>query len=269
MPRVYVIHDTGGYFFHFFLLELTLFRNFKKDEGEDCIYVNIPHLKRYNEQYMYDALKYFEPEIKHIENTNGFERINIGHHEPLINDERNRIDDSGYLYMRKVFTKGVEPDRIVKGKYVYIARKNSEKTKAFMVNNTSRIRRQIVNEDQLIQVLEPLGFQIVYFQDKSLEEKLDIFQTSELVVSPGGGALTMLFAANKKTKFVEIIYNSTYVQNFVYMANAIGIEDYNTYTDVVIVDINDPNRMIIDYNMSIDVESFKGFIQGKINELMR
>uniref|UniRef100_A0A6C0D899 Uncharacterized protein n=1 Tax=viral metagenome TaxID=1070528 RepID=A0A6C0D899_9ZZZZ len=35
MPHVYVLPDTGGYMYHYLILELPLLRNFKKYDSED------------------------------------------------------------------------------------------------------------------------------------------------------------------------------------------------------------------------------------------
>lgn len=256
LPRLYSICDTGGYFFHHFILELSLLRHLTKNEGDDCIYIHFPHLKKYNEKYMIDSLKFFEPEIKHVDATNlsNYEIINIGNHEPLITKERNQVEQSAILYLRKIFTRNIEPSYVENKKYIYISRNGKN-------------RRELLNENELIPKLELLGFKIVKLEEESLEEKLDIFGTASIIISPGGGGLSLIFAANKKTKIIEIIYDNPYVKNFYIIAKDIGHPNYESYTNVNIIEGAD----VISHNMRIDVDAFickiKQIIQEEENTL--
>ena len=148
MPHVYVLKDTGGYMYHYLILELPLLRNLKRFEYEDHIYIHLPHLKKYNQSYMYEVLKYFEPEIIHLENIDDIpdcNKIFINEHEPLINKDRNKVCDEALFFLRNTILKNKKYN-FDENKFVYITRQNSE----LLSNNINKEkRRQILNEEEI------------------------------------------------------------------------------------------------------------------------
>jgi len=262
MPHVYILPDTGGYMYHFFILELSLLRNFKKYDSEDKIYISMPHLKKYNQSYMYEAIKYFEPEIELLDNIDTIPniiKINIEEHEPLINRDRNKVSSDAILYLRNTFLKN-KTYNLEKNKYVYISREDSE----LLSNNTNKVkRRQILNEKELYVPLTELGFEIVKLQNLSLEEKIKLFQTSSLIIGPEGSNLSLTFLANKDTKIICICYILSFLQHTYHLANSIEIEFIN-YSDVERINVNEDSSGMSD-NMIIDVNKFITYIRGYIN----
>jgi capsular polysaccharide biosynthesis protein len=79
-----------------------------------------------------------------------------------------------------------------------------------------------VNEDALIEVLRPLGFEVVLPGQLPLEEQLRTFAEAELVVAPHGGALVNLLASQEAT-LVEI-FDPRYVNGCYYaLTDALGL----------------------------------------------
>jgi capsular polysaccharide biosynthesis protein len=264
MPHVYILPDTGGYLYHFLILELSLLRNLKKFEYEDNIFIHMPHLKKYNQQYMYEAIKYFEPEIillDNIDNIPKYNIIEIKEHEPLINEDRNMVSNEAILYLRNVFLKNKDY-KLDKNKFIYITREGSE-----LLSNNQNIhpikRRQILNEKELYEPLKKLGFQIIKLQDYSFEEKEEMFQTSSLIVGPEGGNLTCSILAKKETRIISICYKSSYIEHTQHIAKAVGIELIK-YENVERVKVIEDQSNMSD-NMIINTEHFISFIQNILN----
>lgn len=65
-------------------------------------------------------------------------------------------------------------------------------------------RRQLANEGDILGLLQPIGFEVIFLEDHSLVEKIRIFQEAKVLITPSGGALAMCFFANRKSTIVEI-----------------------------------------------------------------
>jgi len=99
---------------------------------------------------MYEVLKYFEPEIIHLENIDDIpdcNKIFINEHEPLINKDRNKVCDEALFFLRNTILKNKKYN-FDENKFVYITRQNSE----LLSNNIHKEkRRQILNEEEIIE----------------------------------------------------------------------------------------------------------------------
>jgi capsular polysaccharide biosynthesis protein len=84
---------------------------------------------------------------------------------------------------------------------LYISR---SKAHLLPVNQTAR-RRNILNEQAVGNALVPIGFEAIHLEDYPLVDKIRLFQSAKMIVTPSGGALTMCFFANQNTQIIEII----------------------------------------------------------------
>ncbi len=50
-------------------------------------------------------------------------------------------------------------------------------------------RRRVDNEDEVLDVLRPLGFEVVRFAELSLQERIDVLRSAKVVCGPGGSNL--------------------------------------------------------------------------------
>ena len=64
--------------------------------------------------------------------------------------------------------------------------------------------RRVVNEAELFDALEPLGFELVIGGDLSVAEQVRLFSGADLVVAPHGAALTNLVFTNPGALLVEL-----------------------------------------------------------------
>ena len=106
-------------------------------------------------------------------------------------------------FLRNLFLKriNVEYD---KNKMVYITRKNSEDY------HLGLSRRKMINEDAFIEsILKKYNITYVQLEDYTFEEKIKLFQSSSVIISPNSGALTCAIWANPNTKIIEIMKNGT------------------------------------------------------------
>jgi len=79
--------------------------------------------------------------------------------------------------------------------------------------------RQVVNEDQLIDFLKPLGFEILVMDGKNLQEQANYFANATQIVAPHGSALANLAFAQKGVTVLELFpFNYPDVTNFSFAA---------------------------------------------------
>ncbi len=50
-------------------------------------------------------------------------------------------------------------------------------------------RRRVANEDEVLDVLRPLGFHVVKFAELDLQQRMDVLRSAKIVVGPGGSNL--------------------------------------------------------------------------------
>lgn len=79
-----------------------------------------------------------------------------------------------------------------------------KQNRRLFVSRSDANRRRLLNEDELLAVLEPLGFEAVSMSGRTVAEQAELFASAEAVVGPHGGALTNLVFCRKGTKIVEL-----------------------------------------------------------------
>ncbi|OLS34740.1 DUF563 domain-containing protein [Bacillus sp. MRMR6] len=70
--------------------------------------------------------------------------------------------------------------------------------------------RKLVNEEEVFRVLEKHGFKKVTLSSMSFLEKIQLFHTAEVIVSPHGAGLTNLVFCNPGTRVIEL-FPATYL----------------------------------------------------------
>lgn len=82
-------------------------------------------------------------------------------------------------WLRETILDGVPDERRTadSGSRIYVSRSNA-------------ISRRVVNEDQVMGVLKPYGFERYHLEDRSLAENVRLFNCADMVVGPHGAGLT-------------------------------------------------------------------------------
>ncbi|ATX80292.1 Protein of unknown function (DUF563) [Mariprofundus aestuarium] len=78
-----------------------------------------------------------------------------------------------------------------------------EREKVFLSRKNSSWRC-LENEAEIIGVLQPLGFKVVFLEDYSFEEQVRIFQSAEFIVAPNGSSLNSLIFASFDVKMLVL-----------------------------------------------------------------
>jgi capsular polysaccharide biosynthesis protein len=72
------------------------------------------------------------------------------------------------------------------------------------VTRRRALRRRVVNEDELLPILQDLGFEIVECETLSFREQIELFQDAEVVAGPHGAGLTNLVWAPSGCRVLEL-----------------------------------------------------------------
>jgi hypothetical protein len=192
----YRVEERGHlYIYHWVTFMLGGLRHIKTDAKPVKIFFEKPIQ---NQGYHQESLDLIKDEYVVEEPPAGSVIIN-NFGEPVNWDY---VDPQTYVFLRNLFLSKVELPAFDEKKYIYITRKNSEHRNPA---NAGVMKRQILNEDTFIPELVKMGFQIIQLEDYSFVEKIKLFYSSKLIISPNSGGLTMSMFANEKTHIVELM----------------------------------------------------------------
>lgn len=82
-------------------------------------------------------------------------------------------------------------------------------------------RRRVRNEDAVIALLAPLGFEAFTLEDLSVAEQVRLFAGAEVVVAPHGSSLTNL-VFGQGIKVIELHTSAKYTNSFMALSHACG-----------------------------------------------
>ena len=149
-------------------------------------------------------------------------------------------------FLRELFVKRCQHD-LIKGKRIYITRKNSES------QHNGVVKRCMMNENEFTRMLEKYNIELIQLEDFSMSEKIKLFMESELIISPHSGCLTLLMFSNINCKIIEILNEGTtnFTHNhYIDTCDILGIS-YNKYSDI----IEDSNG-----NFTLNIEEFEKYL---------
>ena len=172
------------------------------------------------------------------------------------NSGRPLVDYSVYHFLRELFLSRVDNNLDV-SEYdkIYICRGRSHLCEGNSEDNNAR-RRQIVNENEVVESLEDIGIKPIFFEDYTMSEKIQIMNNASLVVAPQSGGLTFSLFANHNTDIVEIYPPNPhqYCDQYIDVCRALNIP-FRRFTDVAKLDMYD--------NMVVDSRKLVEFILNK------
>ena len=143
--------------------------------------------------------------------------------EKSIGDNRNVT----IPFLRELFLERCQHG-LIKGKRVYITRKNSES------QHYGVLKRCVTNENDFVKMLEKYNIELIQLEDFSMSKKIELFMESELIISPHSGCLTLLMFSNINSKIIEILNKGTtgFPHNhYIDISSILGI-NYNRYSDI-------------------------------------
>ena len=89
-------------------------------------------------------------------------------------------------------------------KRIYVSRRTWTREKSNNIGTDYTAQRRCVNEDALVEMLEDYGFEEVFCEDLSMEEKIGLFRNAEVVIGPIGGGLSNILFCKPETNVISI-----------------------------------------------------------------
>jgi len=126
-------------------------------------------------------------------------------------------------------------------KLIYTTRKGGAST----MNNKVRVRF-IDNEDEFLPGLIAMGFEVLQLEDYTVEQKIRLFASARMVVSPQSASLVFSLFMNSSAEVVELYPkvwggNVDYMQHYCYLTRIAGCF-WSRYTDLSSSDRDDPQH---------------------------
>ncbi len=123
--------------------------------------------------------------------------------------------------------------------YIYISR--------------SKAKRKVLNEDEVLNFLSPLGFRAYDLEDRSLAENVRLFSQAKVVVGPHGAGMSHIIFAPETAHLVEC-FGGRQEHVFHLLANALNLGYTHLMSEF------EPNQADLFADMQIDVERLKPLI---------
>ena len=95
----------------------------------------------------------------------------------------------------------------------------------YISRNNAKSRR-ILNEDELINFLEPYGFERIILESLSVVEQAELFSQAKMIIAPHGSGLTNLVFCQPGTQVIEL-FSPNYVYHcYWWISNLVGLDYY-------------------------------------------
>ncbi|MBE9047935.1 DUF563 domain-containing protein, partial [Pleurocapsales cyanobacterium LEGE 10410] len=113
------------------------------------------------------------------------------------------VEPSTIKFLRQAFLPLISLDKTNTKQRIYVSRAKAK-------------NRQLVNETQVSDLLNNLGFQTVFLEEMSVLEQVATFANAEIIVAPHGSGLTNLVFCSPQTKVIEL-FSPNYVRTDYWM----------------------------------------------------
>ena len=254
--KVYKIDDGGvNIMWHYFVFMLGALKDIDLSSKINLCFDNENYFSHQRESF-----EILSDIINVVPNTDNYQSLPFVKPFNCSNgDGRPLVDYSVYAFVRELFLSRVGNDfDTTEYSKIYIRRSRShlsDLNKNDGVFPNAR-RRQIVNEDELVESLKKIGIKSVFFEDYTISQKIQIARDASLIVAPQSGALTFLLFASMSTSVVEIYPPNPhqYCDQHIDVSRALNIP-FRRFSDVQKVDQWD--------NMLVNPSNLNNFILEK------
>ena len=163
---------------------------------------------------------------------------------------QNGVSDNQYNifpFIRGLFLEKCKYE-LIKGKRIFITKKNSE----LIAYHGGVLKRFVLNENELVNMLKKYNFEYIQLEDYPMNNKIQLFMESEMIISTNSSALTFTLFSNKNTKIIEIVNKGSGCshEHFKCICDTLNL-NYNRHSIIV----EDSNG-----NFNINVAEFEQYL---------
>ena len=101
---------------------------------------------------------------------------------------------------------------------------SSEPSRKLYISRAQARHRKVINEEELVEKLETIGFESIILESKSMEEQAQLFASASHIIAPHGGGQSNLVFCHPGTKVLEI-FSPNYVETHYWvLSNEVNID---------------------------------------------
>lgn len=241
--------DCGYFNYYHWLIYMLSNLRYYDNSDPTVIYTPLPD----NESFQHESLKILYPNT--ILKNSRYESINSNEFVwnvpqcPPTQWRGSGVDHGNYKFLREKFMDSAE--KTEDHEYIYISRKLN----SLSPGHPNIEARHIRNEDQMMEVLKPLGFKQILLENMSFKKQMGIFKYAKIIISPHGTALVNSCFASENTHIIEVAPSPCDWQHFSDICETFSIP-YTRFNKVYNWDH--------EYNMEINVDEILKFIYSII-----
>jgi capsular polysaccharide biosynthesis protein len=200
MAIIYQIPDCSNFeFYHWFYYAIATLYQIKDISG--TVFFTVP---MQNLEFQISSLKLLEHTFKCVNDINDLpDKDNIVYtklHNIITGDNNIPEQKEIYSFLRtNLLDKNIFTDIKQLSRLIYISR---EKTPTKV--------RHVLNESIIIPLLKEIGFEIIYLEDYTLNEKIRIFMEAKVLISSTGGALSLGIFINKDAHVIQLVNDTVF-----------------------------------------------------------
>jgi len=192
----FLYHPFKGNYFHFVVQQILYFAAFERLNLSAPIFTGLnksglkPWQKRYLELLEIDTFQFLEVSTNYrIQELVVLpEMPALRYNKQLLNSFRNRILKS--LACSQDFRK-------------------SDFSKRVLISRADATNRQIKNEHELLNFLEPFGFEKIVLSQLNVDQQVALFHKAEVIIAPHGAGNTNLLYCQPWVHFIELRLNQS------------------------------------------------------------
>ena len=122
-------------------------------------------------------------------------------------------------------------------KRIYISRRTWINNDMTNIGTNYTTRRKMINEDELVINLNKYDIQEIFAENLSIDDKINIFSSAELIIGSIGGGMSNLLFSNKSTKTIVLVTPDFLKINYRFKfsmenTNITYFEDITTYKTI-------------------------------------
>ncbi|WP_187262364.1 glycosyltransferase family 61 protein [Pontibacter beigongshangensis] len=193
----------------------------------------LPRLHLLQESGLYDLVDWFlVPSLRYSYQTETLEMLGIPKEKLIAGDEHPHIAADGIIAStapRGIHT--IVPEWLCQfNRNAFLPLEEveaNEKPLRLYISRSDSAIRNVLNEKELLEALEPLGFRNIISSKYSMLERIKMFSQAEVVIgATGAGLINMLFC-KPGTRLIEIFSEGFILEPFYDIAPKIGLDyDY-------------------------------------------
>jgi capsular polysaccharide biosynthesis protein len=155
------------------------------------------------------------------------------------------IPEWSFRFIRDTYVAAADPKPLYPP-LVHISRKDSS-------------FRNVLNEDEMVEILEPYGFANIILSKLSLLEKVNLFHHADVVIGASGAGLTNLFFSKEGGKLIELFSEGFVLTDYIDLAKHSKVEHHYVISPAL-SDVRNKKQGQRDH-MTIDLKKLKKVLE--------